>query len=239
MLVKDVMSTNVIKIGRNETIYRALEIMIQNNIRRLVIENEGIVTIRDIIYNWNLIDSPIEKIMNTDIKFIDKNASLKEACRIMTASGIGSLLVGDGNNIEGIITERDLIRYCKVDTNANVGDVMSLDPLLASRDSSIIEVIDFMKQKNVRHAIVVEDNLPAGVISARDIGKALLARKDLKKTKVESFMTTNVYKVTPDSSLETARFLMATKNIGFLPVVDPRSILGSISEREILAVLSI
>lgn len=52
-------------------------------------------------------------------------------------------------------------------------------------------------------------------------------------------MSINVYKVTPDSSLETARLLMAQKNIGFLPVVDAISLLGSISEREILAVLSI
>lgn len=239
MLVKDVMSTNIISIDKSESLYKALEIMLQHNIRRLIVNNEGILTIRDIVYNWKNINWPVEKIMKTDIKFIDKNASLVEACRIMTATGIGSLVVGSKENIEGIITERDLIRYFKVQANSAVADVMNINPLLTSRDVSLSELIEFMKQKNERHAIVIDNNLPAGVISVKDIGKAILARKDLERTKVSGFMTTNVYKVTPDSSLETARYLMATKNIGFLPVVDPKSVLGSISEREILAVLSI
>ncbi|AWR97396.1 CBS domain-containing protein [Acidianus sulfidivorans JP7] len=239
MLVKDIMSTNVIQVDKNTSLYEALNIMLTNNIRRLLVNSEGIITIRDIVYNWKNINSKVEDIMNTDLKFIDKNASLLEACRVLTASGIGSLIVGNGEKIEGIVTERDLIRYCKVDSNSNVGDIMNVDPLLASEDASLDEIIDFMKQKNIRHATVVRNNLPYGVISVRDIGKAILAKRNLNKTKVEGFMTYNVYKVTPDSTIETARYLMAEKNIGYLPVVDSRSILGSISERELLAVLSI
>ncbi|ARM76043.1 CBS domain-containing protein [Acidianus manzaensis] len=239
MLVKDVMTPDVITIDKSASLYQALNVMILNNIRRLVIGNEGIITIRDIVYNWKDINSPVEKVMSTDLKFIDKNASLLEACRIMTASGIGSLIIGNGEKIEGIITERDLVRYCKVESNSYVGDVMNVDPLMTTEDTALNEIVDFMKQKNIRHAIVIRNSLPYGIISVRDIGKAILAKRDLNKTKVGGFMTYNVYKVTPDSTLETARYLMAEKNIGYLPVVDSRSTLGSISERELLAVLSI
>lgn len=239
MLVKDVMSTNVIKVTKDTKIYDALNIMVRNNIRRLLVESDGIVTIRDIVYNWEKVNDTVDKIMTSDLQFIDKNADLKEACRIMTAKGIGSLIVGDGDNVEGIITERDLIRYCKVDVNSLIQDVMNRDPLVISPDTTLAEVIEFMRHKYTRHAIVVYDNLPRGVISTKDIGKAILAKKDLTKIEVSGFMSNNVFKVYPDDKIETARLLMAGKNIGFLPVTSPDKVLGSISEREILAVLSI
>ncbi len=239
MLVKDVMSQDVIKVDKTTKIYDALNVMIRNNIRRLVIGSDGIITMRDIVYNWEKIDDTVDKIMSSDLQFIDKNADLKEACRVVTSKGIGSLIVGNGNVIEGIITERDLIRYCKADIYSLVQDIMNKDPLIVSVDTSIAEVVDFMKQKYVRHAIVACDNLPCGVISTKDIGRALLARKDLAKTEVSGFMSNNVFKVYPDDKIETARMVMAKNNIGFLPVTDAKEILGSISEREILAVLSI
>jgi len=239
MIIKDIMSTNVISVSKGTPISKVLEIMINNNIRRVVVEKDGIVTIRDIVYNWRKIDGKVEDIMSNNLIFISPDSQLKDACRIMTSEGIGSLLVGDGIRIEGIVTERDLIRNCKALEDVKVSDVMNRDPIVATKDTKLSEIADLMKSYWHRHVIIVDGKKPIGIISARDIGRALLARKNLEDTIAEGFMTINVYEVTPDSSLESARILMAEKNIGFLPVVDGNSLLGSISEREILAVLSI
>ena len=239
MLVKDVMSTNVIKVSKDTTIEKALEIMLENNIRRLIIGNDGIVTIRDLIYSWKDLTTPVEKVMSTDLIFISPTSPLKEACRVMTSEGVGSLLVGDGSTVIGIVTERDLIRHCKADPNVKVGDIMNVDPIVASPDSELAEIVEFMKSYWKRHAVIVDGKRPIGVISAKDIGRALLAKKTLSGVKASDYMTISVYKVTPDSNAETARLLMAERNIGFLPVVDPVSLLGSLSERELLAVMSI
>ncbi|BFI76586.1 CBS domain-containing protein [Sulfurisphaera ohwakuensis] len=239
MLVKDIMTKDVIYVTKGTSIFKALEIMINNNIRRLLVEKDGIITIRDIVYNWRKIDGTVEEIMNKDIVFITPTSDIKEACRIMTSEGIGSLVVGDGVRIVGIVTERDLIRHCKVKGDVKVGDVMNVDPLVATKETKLSDIVDFMKSYWQRHAVIVDEKRPIGVISAKDIGRALLAKRDLTSVKAEGYMTLNVYKVTPDSSLETARLLMAEKNIGFLPVVDALSLLGSVGEREILAVLSI
>jgi len=239
MIVKDVMSTDVISVSKGTSIFKTLEIMVNNNIRRVLVEKDGIITIRDIVYNWRKIDGKVEDIMSKDLIFITPTSEVKEACRIMTSEGIGSLVVGDGVRIVGIVTERDLIRNCKVSGDTKVGDVMNVEPLVATKNAKLSEIADFMKSYWQRHAVIVDEKRPIGIISAKDIGRALLARRNLEDTTAEGFMTVNIYKVTPDSSLETARMLMAEKNIGFLPVVDARSLLGSISEREILAVLSI
>ncbi|BFH72404.1 CBS domain-containing protein [Sulfurisphaera javensis] len=239
MIVKDIMTKDVVTVSKGTPIFKALEIMIGNNIRRLLVEKDGIITIRDIVYNWKKINGTVDEIMNRDLVFITPTSNIKEACRIMTGEGIGSLIVGDGVRIVGIVTERDLIRNCKVKGDTKVGDVMNVDPLVATKNAKLSDIADFMKSYWQRHAVIVDDKKPIGVISAKDIGRALLAKKDLSQVNAEGFMSINVYKVTPDSSLETARLLMAQKNIGFLPVVDAISLLGSISEREILAVLSI
>ena len=239
MLVKDVISTNVIKVKSGTKVREALQIMLENNIRRLLVEEKGIITIRDLVYNWKDLEKPVDDLMNKDLIFISPLSDLKEACRIVTSEGVGSLLVGNGATIVGIITERDLIRYCKVQDNVKVADVMNVDPIVAIPDSELAEIVDLMKSYWKRHAVIVDGKKPIGVISAKDIGRALLARGTLKNIKARDFMTINVYKVTPDSLLETARLLMAEKNIGFLPVVDPLTLLGSVSERELLAVMSI
>lgn len=239
MLIKDIMTSNVISVSKGTSIFKVLEIMVNNNIRRVLVEKDGIITIRDIIYNWRKINGKVEDIMSRDLVFITPTSSVKEACRIMTSEGIGSLIVGDGVRVVGMVTERDLIRNCKVSGNNKVGDVMNIDPLVATKNAKLSEIADFMKSYWQRHAVIVEEKRPIGIISARDIGRALLAGKNLDETIAQGFMTINLYKVTPDSQLETARLLMAQKNIGFLPVVDSLSLLGSLSEREILAVLSI
>ncbi len=239
MKVKDVMTTNVISVLPQTKSRDALQQMVFNNVRRLVVGNDSIVTIRDLVYNWDKLDQEVEKLSSRDLVFISPDADLKEACRVVTAKGIGSLLVGDGVKIQGIITERDLIRYCKVQVNGNVGDIMNVDPIIASPDATLDEIVSVMKEKYKRHATVVEESLPVGVISVRDVARPLASGRDIRKIKAREIMTMEVYKVTPDSSIETARYLMAEKNIGYLPVVDAKSLLGDVSEREILAVLSI
>jgi len=239
MLVKDIMTTSLVKVSKDTTTEKALQIMLENNIRRLLVDEDGIITIRDLIYGWKDLKTPVEKIMSRDLLFITPTSPIKEACRIVTSEGVGSLVVGDGARIEGIVTERDLIRHCKVESNAKVGDIMNVDPVIATPDSELSEIVEVMKSYWKRHAVVVDGKKPVGVISAKDIARALLAKKTLKGVKAYDFMSITVYKVTPDSSAETARLLMAEKNIGFLPVVDPVSLLGSLSERELLAVMSI
>ncbi|BBG22969.1 CBS domain-containing protein [Sulfuracidifex tepidarius] len=239
MKVSEVMTKEVASVSEETTLKVALDIMLRMNMRRLLVRNgklTGILTIRDIVYNGDL-NKKVGDVASKDVQFVMPTATLKEACRIMTSQALGSLLVGDGVEVEGIVTERDLIRYCKP-PSSNVGDVMNIDPIIAGKDATIKEIVDFMKKKWVRHAVIVEDSLPVGIISVRDISRAMLSKGSLE-VKVEGFMTVSPFKVTPDSTLETARRIMVEHNIGFLPVVDPRTLLGSLSEREMIAAMSL
>jgi CBS domain-containing protein len=238
MKISEAMSKEVASVSEDTTLRVALDIMLRMNMRRLLVRDgklTGIVTIRDIVYDGSL-DRRVGEVASHDLQFITPNATVREACRIMTSQALGSLLVGDGTEVVGIVTERDLLRYC-TPPHSNVGDVMNIDPIIGNKDSTIREILDFMKRKWVRHAVIVDDNLPVGVLSVRDVGRALLSKNSLD-VRAEGFMTVSPLKVTPDSTLETARRLMVEHNIGFLPVVDPRTLLGSVSEREMIGVMA-
>lgn len=185
MKVSEVMTKEVASVSEETTLKVALDIMLRMNMRRLLVRNgklTGILTIRDIVYNGDL-NKKVGDVASKDVQFVMPTATLKEACRIMTSQALGSLLVGDGVEVEGIVTERDLIRYCKP-PSSNVGDVMNIDPIIAGKDATIKEIVDFMKKKWVRHAVIVEDSLPVGIISVRDISRAMLSKGSLE-VKVE------------------------------------------------------
>ncbi|QKQ99159.1 CBS domain-containing protein [Metallosphaera tengchongensis] len=237
MKVKEVMVKDLVRVEANSTLRNALKIMLERGIRRLVVEEQGLVTIRDLVYGWYDKKSYVRDVMAVDLLAVSEDLDLKQATKIMTSKGVGSLLVVSGDKTVGIVTERDLIRNCKVEEDIRVGDVMKIDPLLVSPEVEVKEVGLAMKENWERHAVVVENSLASGVISIRDVGRAIL--NDKMDLKASSVMSSPVFKVTPDSSLETARSLMSSRNIGFLPVVDPRTLLGSLDEREILAVFSI
>jgi CBS domain-containing protein len=240
MKVSEIMSSPVIKINPEDSGFKALEIMIRENIRRILVgKAEGILTLRDLVYNWKELGKAVKEIMIKDIHFVNPNLDVKEVARIMAKEGIGSLVVGDGENIMGIVTERDVIRYLKAPKNSKVVDIMSKDPLLTTRDSNIGELIEFMKSKWFRHVIVVEGKFPIGIISVKDIGRLLLTKRDLNQISASHIMSSPVIKTFSDSTLESARLLMCQRNIGYLPVTDPDGLVGYVSEKEMIAALAL
>jgi len=175
-----------------------------------------------------------------DLLFVHPDVSALDAAKIMTARGVGSLLVGDGIKVEGIVTERDLLKALSVKEQLPAGDVMNPDPLVVEMDEFLSEVVELMKERWTRHAVVVKDSRPIGVISVRDVARAVSAGRNLRKTRVDEFMTVRVLSVERTEPLEKVRELMATQNVGYVPITDRDGLLvGGIGERDLLAAIVI
>ncbi len=212
--------------------------MLSNNIRRLLVEGGMIVTIRDLVYSWDKPNNSVSTVATRDLLFIDPEADVIESAKVMTSKGVGSLLVGDGVKVQGIITERDIIKAVRVGKDIMAKDVMNADPLTCVKDESLSEVVELMKERWTRHAVVVDDDSVIGIISVRDIGRALAAKRELRKTRVDEFMSLKVIYARPDDPLEKVREMMALNNIGAVPVIDPeKGLVGIIGERDVLATI--
>jgi len=100
--------------------------------------------------------------------------------------------------------------------------------------------VELMKERWTRHAVVVKDSRPIGVISVRDVARAVSAGRNLRKTRVDEFMTVRVLSVERTEPLEKVRELMATQNVGYVPITDRDGLLvGGIGERDLLAAIVI
>jgi len=97
--------------------------------------------------------------------------SVGEAARMMKANQVGAVLVVDEGRLVGIFTERDAVYRVMAlggEPEATpVGEVMTRDPKTVAPDETFGYALLLMREHGFRHAPVVRDGHPVGVVSAR------------------------------------------------------------------------
>ncbi|MDQ1704117.1 MAG: hypothetical protein QOF18_483 [Frankiaceae bacterium] len=86
--------------------------------------------------------------------------------------------------------------------------------------------------------LVMEDDALLGIVTERDLMKAVARGADLDATPVSAVMTRTVLTVDPDTSLHEAARHMATRWIRHLPVVLDGKVVGMVSQRDLCGVLA-
>lgn len=100
----------------------------------------------------------------------------------------------------------------------------------------LMEVVDTIASRRIGAVLVLDDagNL-AGIVSERDVVKALAARgPELNKVNAGDVMTANVTTVTPVSTINEAMELMDRGYFRHLPVLDDGALVGIISVRDVV-----
>jgi CBS domain-containing protein len=110
-----------------------------------------------------------------DVLQIDGDATVFEAITKMVEANVGSLLVTDGGEIVGIMTERDYLRRVtlqgRTDKETAVREIMSAPLIVATADTRIDECMALMTDRRIRHVPVVDEGEVVGVISIGDLVK--------------------------------------------------------------------
>ena len=114
----------------------------------------------------------VSELMTNHIISIPTDSKIKEACEILFEEDISSIIVKDGEDIVGIITDRDLVRYELFDEKPeNVDGLMSTNLITVDSDADIIDAVKLMKSYKIRHLLVTREFEPIGMLSLRDILK--------------------------------------------------------------------
>jgi len=103
--------------------------------------------------------------------YVDKNIGLKEVAKIMSSKNIGSLIFMPSRKIEGILTERDLLK--NYEKNSKLKDVMSENVIVISPGSDINEAMRLMKENSIKKLPVVDNEKLVGIITLTDIAAHL------------------------------------------------------------------
>jgi CBS domain-containing protein len=119
-----------------------------------------------------------------------------------------------------------------------VRDVMTPATVTESRGDSLRAAAARMWRQQTGSLLVTEDGRLAGIITERDVLRAVALGADPDKSSVDDVMTAEVFTVPPDMDLQDAARLMAARWIRHLPVVDGEAILGVVSMRDMTGVLA-
>jgi CBS domain-containing protein len=115
----------------------------------------------------------VKEVMTAGPITLDQDASLAEAARVMRDRGIGDVIVVEGDDAAGIVTDRDIvIRGVAEGADPNttrLGQVVSGDLTSVAPDDPVERAIELMREKAVRRLPVLEGGKPVGVVSLGDL----------------------------------------------------------------------
>jgi CBS domain-containing protein len=118
----------------------------------------------------------VSEIMTKAAVIDEAEDTLVEAARKMWKQQTGSLLVLDGEDLVGIVTERDVLKAVASGTaldQTRISEVMTQDPITVGPGTSLREAARVMADKWIRHLPVVDGGKLVGVISQRDLAGVL------------------------------------------------------------------
>lgn len=114
----------------------------------------------------------ISEIMTKATVHDSADDTLADAAARMWNSQTGSLLVMDGNNLLGIVTERDLLRAVaqgQDPTKTALKDVMRTEVITVDPQTTLKDAAKLMATKWIRHLPIVENGVVVGIVSQRDL----------------------------------------------------------------------
>jgi len=106
---------------------------------------------------------------------IEATETVFDAIKRMVEANVGSILVTDGGQIVGILTERDYLRKITLEGRTSretqVGEIMSSPLVYVTPQTTIEECMAVMTDRRIRHLPVVEEDDVVGVVSIGDVVK--------------------------------------------------------------------
>lgn len=266
---------DVITVSPTTTIMGAVEKMTECGFRRLPVADPGsrrllgIVTSSDIInfmgggdkfnlvrvkHGGNLIpavNESVRTIMTPQLTTLASSANINDAIGIIITKMVGGIpLLGAEGQLEGIVTERDVMGVlASQKSTRKVEDVMSTALRVTEPDSPIGKVTRDMTSHHFRRLPVVSGDVLFGIVTSTDIMKYLGSKKvfdrlvtgDVKEVMalpVRTLVSGSLITIGPEKTLNDAARVMQEKGVGALPVIEDARLIGLITEFDLVKALS-
>jgi CBS domain-containing protein len=144
------------------------------------------------------LDRPISLILRekgNHVHTVAAQATVYEALMIMAEKGIGALVVLDGEELVGILSERDYARKVALAGRSSkeleVGEIMSTDLHTVGLESTVDECMQHMTDKRCRHLPVLERGKLVGIVSIGDMVHWIINRQESTIHELEDYITGN------------------------------------------------
>ncbi len=196
----------------------------------------------------------VADIMSQPVYTLSPDDAVRSATWLMITQRVHAIPLIRGDRLVGLVTESDLLRGVLaapgVSTYALLqqpvmsymrGKVVTIEPT-----ASLSDVVDIMREKQIRHLPVVQDNELLGIVSDRDVRRALgtAAAMDaqaqesgkyyLGPSEVSEVMTKVLRTISSTATIESAAEELLRHKVHCLLVVDDGLLLGLITDTDLL-----
>jgi CBS domain-containing protein len=118
---------------------------------------------------------PVSDVMTTGVVALEADAPLQAAAAVMRDSDVGSIVVTSNGNVSGIVTDRDLVVRAVADgrdmAKTTLADASTDKVITVGPDDPVELASRLMREHAVRRIVVVDDDVPVGIVSIGDMAR--------------------------------------------------------------------
>jgi CBS domain-containing protein len=121
------------------------------------------------------------------------DSTVRELIAILAERRIGAVLVVDGSDLRGVVSERDVVRRLHTDGDAvldtELVDLMSSDVVTCGMDDDLDTIAATMTERRIRHMPVMRDQTLVGVVSIGDVVKSRMEQLQSESDQLTHYIT--------------------------------------------------
>jgi CBS domain-containing protein len=119
-----------------------------------------------------------------------------------------------------------------------VKDLMTKNVVTIDSDKTVVEASVLMSENDIGDLVVMENNIPVGIVTERDLVRRVLAERKPAGTKVSEVMTSPLKVIDPEAPIKEAARRMVSRKIRRLPVIKNNKLVGIITAADFAKHLS-
>ncbi|MGA8208534.1 MAG: CBS domain-containing protein [Nocardioidaceae bacterium] len=128
----------------------------------------------------------------SDVVTVRPDATVRELLDLLAEHNIGAVVVsGDGAAVDGIVSERDVVRHLREDAgllDSPVSAIMSSRVQTCEPHHSVDDLMAMMTRLRVRHVPVVRDGRLIGIVSIGDVVKSRMSDLEFERDQLDSYV---------------------------------------------------
>jgi len=136
--------------------------------------------------------TPIAPKIARNVAVIGQERTVLDAAQLMVERYIGSVVVDGGGHVNGIFTERDLMRAVaqgRDPARTLLKEVMRTQLVRVAPSDSIEHCLELMRKHRCRHLLVYEGDEFVGIVSLRDLAALMLEEKEALVEQLTRYIT--------------------------------------------------
>ncbi len=127
-----------------------------------------------------------------EVVTIQPDATVRDLIALLALHNVGALVVSvDGSSVEGIVSERDVVRRLHEDggvVDLPVSSIMTSEVQTCSGDDSVNDLMKVMTAGRFRHLPVVAEGKLTGIVSIGDVVKHRMSELEFERDQLDSYV---------------------------------------------------